>query len=346
MQAAKYLEPGKIECRSDATPPEPAAGEVLIAVHSCGICGSDLHMYRNDSLRHLLVTKTPEGYDVPGHEFAGIITKLGAGVAGYNIGDRVVGIPSGGGGMGQLVRIPVNAFQLVKMPDAVSFQEAATTEPLADSMQIVRKAEIKATDNVLIFGVGIIGLGVIQVIKAQKISARRIIAVDIQDVRLQKALELGATHTINPLNGAVFDQVAAICGRNTHYAGEDASIDVVIDCAGYIAHLNSPAPLQEALRLVVPNTGRIICFGAYEGIVTLDLEYLISKQPTIMGSMGYAPSELSGALELMRSGKVDRNTLMSHQFWLDKVQDAFEAQTKPDAVKVIINIPQDELAPA
>jgi len=344
MQAANYLEPGKIECRNDATPPEPAAGEVLIAVHACGICGSDLHMYRNDSFRHLLVTKTAEGYEVPGHEFAGVITKLGAGVEGYKVGDRVVGIPSGGGGMGQFVRIPVNAFQLVKVPNGVSFQEAATTEPLADSMQMVRKAEIKPSENVVIFGAGIIGLGVIQVIKAQKISAARIIVVDIQDARLRKAQELGATHTINALNGAIFDQVAAICGHNTHYAGEDANIDVVIDCAGYIAHLKRPAPLQEALRLVVPNSGRIICFGAYEGTVTLDLEYLISKQPTIMGSMGYAPSELGGALELMRSGKVDRKTLMSHQFWLEKIQDAFEAQTKPDAVKVMINIPQEGLA--
>lgn len=341
MQAANYLSPGKIEMRVDATKPKPAAGEVLIAVEACGICGSDLHMYRNDSLRAKLVTKTPEGYEIPGHEFAGTIVELGESVDGFALGERVVGIPSGGGGMAQFARIPVNPFQLVKVPDGVSMQEAATTEPLADSLQIVRKAQVKPTDNVLVFGVGIIGLGVIQALRAKGIPVNRIIAVDIYEGRLAKAMEVGATHSIDAGNGDLFDKVTAICGRNQGYQGEDAGIDVVIDCAGFIAHLKRTPPLQEALRMVVPNTGRIICFGAFEGLVSLDLQYLISKQPTIMGSVGYASDELGEALGLMRSGKIDRETLVSHQFWLDQIYDAFEAQSRSDSVKVIVNIPVD-----
>ena len=68
MKAANYMDPGQIEMRGDATRPAPAAGEVLVAVEACGICGSDLHMYRNDSYRDRLARKTPEGYEVPVHD--------------------------------------------------------------------------------------------------------------------------------------------------------------------------------------------------------------------------------------------------------------------------------------
>ena len=81
MHAANYLEPGRIEPRFDATRPDPGPGEVLVAVEACGICGSDLHMYRNDSYRDRLVRATPEGYNVPGHEFAGSIAAIFVSIA-------------------------------------------------------------------------------------------------------------------------------------------------------------------------------------------------------------------------------------------------------------------------
>jgi len=99
MKAADFKEPGTIEFRSDATPPQPAVGEVIVAVRACGICGSDLHMYRDNSYRDKLVRETPEGYEVPGHEFAGTIAALGEGVEGWSIGQRVVGVTGLGGGM-------------------------------------------------------------------------------------------------------------------------------------------------------------------------------------------------------------------------------------------------------
>lgn len=193
MNAANFIGPGKIEMRDDATQPEPLAGEVIVAVKACGICGSDLHMYRNGSLRERLVRETPEGYQVPGHEFAGTIAMIGAGVDGWRLGERVVGVTGFGGGMAEYVAVPANPFQLVRIPGGVSVQEAATTEPLADGLQMVRKAAIRPGENVVVFGVGIIGLGVIQAIRALGINAGQIIAVDVQDARLEKALKVGAT---------------------------------------------------------------------------------------------------------------------------------------------------------
>ena len=338
MDAANYIAPGRIEYRPDATRPQPAAGEVLVAVEACGICGSDLHMYRNDSHRESLVRRTPEGYQVPGHEFAGRVADLGAGVSGWSRGDRVVGVTGMGGGMAQFVTVPVNPFQIVAIPDGVDFAAAATTEPLADALQMVRKAAIRPEENVVVFGVGIIGLGVIQAIRAKGVSPARIIAVDIHDLRLRTALQIGATHCVNAAREDVFGAVAAICGREESYWGESAGVGVVFDCAGYIKHIKGPPPLETALRLVSPHTGRIVCFGAYEDKLLIDLAPLVNKQPTIIGSNGYAAAELAEALELMRSGSVDRTMLISHTYPLQRVHDAFERQGHPDAIKVMLRV--------
>jgi (R,R)-butanediol dehydrogenase / meso-butanediol dehydrogenase / diacetyl reductase len=333
MLVADFVKPGTIQSRRDATPPRAGAGEVIVDVHACGICGSDLHMFRDDSYREQLVRATPEGYSVPGHEFAGTIAA---------VADGVVGVTGMGGGMAEQVVVPDNPYQLVRIPDAVDFELAATTEPLADGLQMVRKAAIAHDENVVVFGVGIIGLGVIQAILARGISPRHIIAVDVHDARLAKALEIGATAIVNARDRDVFDAVAAICGTETGYAGASARVSVVFDCAGYIKHMKGPPPLETALRLIDLNNGRIVCFGGYEGKMTIDMGPLIQKQPTILGSNGYAAEELIEALEMMRDGRVDRRTLISHRLPLEDVADAFETQMQPDAVKVMLVVKSPE----
>lgn len=338
MKAADFIDPGEIQFRNDATSPQPAAGEVIVAVKACGICGSDLHMYRDNSYRDKLVRKTPEGYEVPGHEFAGTIAAIGADVQDWTIGQRVVGVTGMGGGMADEVAVPNNPFQIVAIPDGVEYDIASTTEPLADSLQMVTKAQIRDGENVVVFGVGIIGLGVVQAIIARGIKPGRIIAVDVHHARLVKAMEVGSTHVVNARDGDVFDAVAAICGTEEGYAGVSARVGVIFDCAGYIKHMKGPPPLETALRLIDLAGGRIVCFGGYEGAMTIDMGPLIEKQPVIMGSNGYAAEELVEALDLMASGKVDRATLISHRFPLSSIADAFEKQASPEAVKVLLEM--------
>lgn len=338
MRAADFRVPGHIECRADASRPAPAPGEVLVAVEACGICGSDLHMYRNGIHRDLLSRETPEGYHVPGHEFAGRIAKLGEGVSGWRVGERVVGVTGQGGGMADCVTVPVNPFQLVRMPDAVGFVAAATTEPLADALQMLRKAGIRDGENVVVFGVGIIGLGVIQCIRAKGLRPSRVIAIDVHGPRLDAAIGCGATHAVNARAGDVFAQVAAICGEEQDYRGRSACIGVVFDCAGYIASMDGPPPLETALRLVATRGARIICFGAFEARMSIDFNYVIHKEPTILGSNGYAAEELVEALELMAKGAVDREGLVSHRFPLDEIDVAFATQCRPEAIKVMLSI--------
>lgn len=338
MRSANYISPGKIEMRPDATRPTPAPGEVIVEVANCGICGSDLHMYRNDSLREFSVRKTPEGYEIPGHEFAGTIAEIGEGVDGWKIGERVVGVTAYGGGMAEYIAVPVNPFQLVRVPDGVSFTEAATTEPLADGLQMVRKSSVTHGENVVVFGVGIIGLGVIQALIARNIKVNRLIAVDVHDTRLDKALALGATDAVNASDGDVFNQIVGITGKDTNWLGDSANIDVVFDCAGYIKHMPGPAPLETALKVVANKNGRIVCFGAFEDRVNIDLLPLINKQPVIIGSNGYAAEELSEALHLMAEGTVGRQGLISHHFPLEEISQAFETQCNPEAIKVMIHM--------
>lgn len=340
MLAANFIDPGIIDARTDATPDQPGPGEVLIAVAACGICGSDLHMFRHDTSRDRLTRRTPEGYQVPGHEFAGTIAAIGEGVADWQVGERVVGVTGNGGGMAQFVTVPVNPFQLVRIPDGVSFEDAATTEPLADGLQMARKAAIAPGETVLVFGVGIIGLGVIQAIRARGLEPARIIAVDIHDRRLEAARAVGATNVINARDQDVVEAAAALCGREDDYRGQSARVDVVFDCAGYIRHIPGPPPLQLALRLIANRNGRIICFGGFEGEMPIDFSYVIRKEPVIIGSNGYAAEELVEALDLMAAGTVDRGSLISHRFPLGEVAEAFAAQGRSDSVKVMLNVPQ------
>ena len=340
MRAAVFYDPMKMDVRDDIAEPELRPGEVMVEVKACGICGSDLHLYRTNAHRAAGVLRINEqGLEIPGHEYSGVILEVGAGVSGYRVGDKVVGV-TGGGAFAERVPVPANPYQLTHMPEGVSFEEAATTEPMADALQMVRLADIQPGENIVVFGVGIIGLGVIQALRALGKPADRVVAIDVSPSRLDMALEVGATDAINAREVAdVVAGVAEICGTIPNvFGGPDAPrVDTVIDCAGYLKHMSGPPPLQSAIDMLKPRGGKIICFGAYEGPVTLDLTYLIEKQIHIIGSLGYDASELNQGLELMASGKVDRKKLITHQFPVEQIVEAFETQGRGQAIKVMIH---------
>ncbi|WP_311269564.1 zinc-binding dehydrogenase [Sphingobium sp. WCS2017Hpa-17] len=343
MKAAIFHDPGNIEVRNDVRDPVAGPGEVLLKVAACGICGSDLHLYRTNAHREAGVLRIDEdGLEIPGHEYAGRIVGVGEGVEGWAVGQRVVGV-TGGGAFAELVPVPVNPYQIAAIPDGLSYEEAATTEPLADALQLVRLAEIAPGENVVVFGVGIIGLGVLQALKAKAPQAGHVIAVDVSESRLELAAKLGASHVINAAQTDVREKVMDICGRlvGAFPTSVGADVAAVIDCAGYLKHMKGRPPLQQALDMIKPFGGRIVCFGAYEGDVTLDLTFLIEKQPRIIGSLGYQPAELQDAVDLMASGQIDRRQLISDRFALDDIVNAFETQGNGKAIKVMV-----EMAPA
>jgi threonine dehydrogenase-like Zn-dependent dehydrogenase len=343
MKAAVFHGVGNIQMRDDVVRPRAGPNEVLVKVVACGICGSDLHIYRlqsasSEAMYSGTLRVDPDGHRIIGHEYSGVVTELGVGVENFKVGDRVVGVTAGGG-MAEYVPVPVNPYQIAHIPENVSFEEAATTEPMADSLQLVRKAAVQPGENVVVFGVGIIGLGVVQALRALDLRVGKIIAVDVSAPRLAMALEVGATHAVNAAVEDVIEVAGRICGvvSNAFPPMKPPDVAVVIDCAGYIKHMKGPPPLQTALQLLRPRGGRIICFGAFEDDVTLNLMDLINKEPAIYGSIGYLPEELAQALDLMARGRVDRRRLISHQFPVEQVVGAFEMQGNGRAIKVLVH---------
>jgi threonine dehydrogenase-like Zn-dependent dehydrogenase len=114
--------------------------------------------------------------------------------------------------------------------------------------------------------------------------------------------------------------------------------DIVYDCVGYIQDRPEPPVLQQGIMIARPRTGRIVAHGVFEAPITLDFSIPVFKQIQIIGSFAMEPSETIEAIELMRSKKVDRESLISHEFPLDEAGDAFEAACDiNDSIKVLIN---------
>jgi (R,R)-butanediol dehydrogenase / meso-butanediol dehydrogenase / diacetyl reductase len=342
MRAALYMGLKQIDI-ADNQAPQINDYQVLINVEACGICGSDLHTFRENWQPEKNVTVYPEGR-VLGHEFCGFVAATDKNVASAKVGDRVVGM-SIGGGMAQQVAVYDSPGTLCRIPDGVSFVEAATTEPMADSLRIARLSNVQDGENVVVFGMGIIGLGVIQAYRAMRKKINKLIAVDTSDVRLEKALQVGADHVVNAKRQDVVSVITELCGKSKTVFNEDTpNVHVVCDCVGYIMKMPGVPVLQTALDLICDRTGRIMCFGIFEGDIKLNLHNLVFKQPKLIGVMGYDDQDVSDALVMMADGRIDRASLVTHQFPLERAAEAFRAQDNyAEAIKVVL-LPQQTAA--
>ena len=154
MQAAVYHGPRDIRVE-DIPTPTIAEDEVLVRVRACGICGSDLHMYRLGMFEAL--GRPVANGRVMGHELSGDVVAVGARVNEFRVGDRLTGV--GLGGFAEYVAVPINERGPYILPDNVSFDEGATLEPLATSLHGVGLGNPQPGETVVILGAGIIGLG-------------------------------------------------------------------------------------------------------------------------------------------------------------------------------------------
>ena len=330
---------GKRDIRVETVPDaQVEPGGILVKVKFCGICGSDLHPYKLGERLGV----------VSGHEFSGDVVEIGAGVEDINIGDRVSAVgyrPCGecywckqgapqrcsnmllfgehfAGAMADYVLIPNAQLNrnVFRLPENMSYEEASTIEPTAVSSFAVRRAKVQPENTVAVLGAGIIGLGVIQILKANGVS--KIIVSARRASRLKAVKDSGAADLI--IDAATEDPVQAIKD-----ATDGLGVDVVFDCAG------SPTTFQQSLE-VVRGGGKFIMVALYEQPITLDSYKVISKNVTVLGILG---GHFPTALEYLASGKVNTKRLITHQFPLDQVQEAFETQIESkDAIKILIKI--------
>jgi L-iditol 2-dehydrogenase len=323
----------------EAPRPSPGPGELLIAVARVGICGSDLHAYHG---QHPFI-QLPV---VPGHEFAGTVVEVGAHVQGFAPGQRVTVEPSlvcgtcyncthgrynicerlrvigcqTAGAMADYLTVP--AAKTLLLPDSVTWDQAALLEPLAVGVHAVRVAQIRPGANVLVLGAGTIGLMTLQAAKA--VGAGRVMISDLLQERLDLALELGADVAVNP---TTTDLAAAV-----EEAFGPWRADVIVECVGVAA------TVRDALRVARKGT-RIVLAGVFAGEVPVSLGLVQDRELELAGTLMYASDDFPTALELVRSGQVKVEPLITHCLPLDQAARAFAvADSRAGALKVLLEV--------
>ena len=319
--------------------PRTGPGELLLRVDASGLCGSDvMEWYR--------VERAPM---VLGHEVAGTVVEAGEGVTRYKVGDRLVvthHVPCNAchfclsgrhtvcdtlrqtnfdpGGLAEFLRIPkINVDRgVLAIPDHVSSEAAAFTEPLACVYRGQRRAGLQPGQSVLVIGSGLAGL--LHVMLARALGAGKILASDLVESRLEAAVELGAETGIlatEDVPGRVREQNSGLLA------------DVVIVCTGAL-----PA-LRQALESV-ERGGTILVFAPTDPGVDLPVpvnDVFFRNDITMTTTYAAAPSDLSAALELISAGRVQVERMISHRLGLADAGLGFKLTAEAqDSLKVII----------
>ena len=219
-----------------------------------------------------------------------------------------------------------------KIPDSMSWEEAALIEPLWGGYRWVMMANPKPHETAVVTGLGAIGLSVMLVLK-QFVS--RVIVTEVSQKRLMLAKELGADVVIDATKEDPVQKVIEITGTGRSFSGKGGGCaDIVMECSGV------PIAMQQAIEMVRTG-GRIVLVGVFENEVPLNINRIIHKQLSLISSYGKGQrpiaEEIKAAIELLSSGKVNAKSLISHVFPLDKIMEAFEVQINPEqSIKVII----------
>ena len=310
------------------------ADEVKVRVAWAGICGSDLHEYQEGPV-FIPVDKEDEltGEVAPlimGHEFAGVIEEIGSEVTKYKVGDRVAINPTlthgnlpealdtydgfsfiglhGDGGFTKFANAPEK--QVYKLPESLSLQDGALVEPMAVAVQAVKESEMLFGDTVAVFGAGPIGL--LTIIAAKAAGASKIIVLDLSANRLEKALELGATHAVN--SGEV-DGVKAV--RDIVPGG----VDVTFEVAGV-------APTFKASIDATRARGTVVIVSIFARPIEWNPIHLTNTGVKLTSTIAYTPTTFQQTVDLMGTGQLKPQGIVTSKIVLDDiVAKGFEALT-------------------
>jgi L-iditol 2-dehydrogenase len=318
--------------------PSPATNEVKLKVAAAGICGTDIHIIKGN-----WPCRPPV---VLGHEFCGTVAEAGASVRNLQPGDRVVASnPARTCGVCHHCRagndfmcpervsagyhidgafadyICIDAARCHPLPDNVTFRQAALGEPLAVAVHAaIERTTVHSGDLVLVSGPGCVGLLTMQIAKLE--GARVIIAgLNKDHRRLACARELGADVLVNVDRESLLDVVME------HTSGRGA--DTVYECSG---SADSLATCWEAVR----KEGTLVPLGIYPGPIETDFNKITMKELRVIGSYGYVWTSWRRCVQLLAEGRVRAEELISHEYPLEKYEEAFRATQDGTAIKVIL----------
>jgi threonine dehydrogenase-like Zn-dependent dehydrogenase len=343
MLAAVLLDFNQLELKEVPVPKAENINEVVIKIKSCGFCATDYKAIKG-------IRRNVKFPIIVGHEPSGVVHQVGPGVEHFKVGDEVIVQPLGHCGLCKHCRTGnthycENAFvtggdgpddvwdgafaeymktkqgSLFHKPSNISFDAAAITEPLAGAWKgVINYSQMQLGDDVVVIGVG--GIGLLCMMVAKAAGAARLIAVDVSDYALENAKKLGATHIINPnkqnTKKAVYDIIAD-------------GPDVVIEAAGPI----------EAVKLMTDLRRRGTRWNVF-GITThekfeLDGGLTHFLEGRMDASFGTTTLAMTKAIELMETGLVYTEKIITHRFSLSQIHEAIDIMGTTQHNKVIIN---------
>jgi L-iditol 2-dehydrogenase len=334
---------GEVEVR-DVPEPTLAPGTVLIRARAVGVCGSDLHMWRD---KQSWETRLPVTL---GHETAGVIAAVADDVEGWSVGDRVVCETAASicgrcalcrtgrynlcpwregygavrdGAFGQLLLAEPRVLH--RIPDNVTFEQAAMTEPFAVAYNaLVERAPLSPGDLVVIQGIGAIGALSLQVARLRGAGTVVVLGTPVDALRLEKARALGADHTV--------DITTEDAGAVVRSLGDGLGADLVVDATGV------SIALKQGLDLVRPY-GSIVKIGWGPQPLGFSLDPLVAKAVTLYGSFSHTWTTWERVLELFSRGRLDPQAVLGGVYELDDWEEAFSAMESGRNIKSVMVMP-------
>ncbi len=332
---------GNIELLEVEEPDKIGPDELLLEIKATGICGTDIHIWHDQSVYVPPV--------ILGHEYSGVVTQIGEKVENVNIGDlvtspatvncgvcyfcktghtnrcisakkRILGVMGANGAFAKYMVVPARIIH--KVPIEVNFEDAAVSEPTACAVHAAAEmGKIDLGDIVVIQGPGPMGLLTLQVVKAQGANQTIVTGISGDEERLKIAKELGADVTVNIEE----EDPVEIVGSLTN----DLGADVVFEASGAVA------ARRQAFDLV-KRTGKIIYIGITGKPSEIDLDQIVEKELKIIGSWGTVWTSWRKALKLIASGKVKGAPLVTSKMSLEEWEKGFQMMEEKKAIKVLL----------
>ncbi len=339
MKALVKAKPERGIWMANIKKPEVGHNDVLIKVRRTAICGTDIHIFKWDDWAKATI---PMPMAV-GHEFSGKIVDMGVEVKGYEIGDRVsaeghitcgycrncragrrhlcmntvgVGV-NRPGAFAEYIAVP--AFNVFKLPDAISDDMASILDPLGNATHTALSFDLVGED-VLITGAGPIGIMAVAI--ARYAGARHVVITDVNDYRLDLARKMGATRAINVTNDTVDETMKEL--------GMVEGFDVGMEMSG------NPQAFRDMLR-TMHHGGKIAILGIPPGEMAIDWNEVIFKGLILKGIYGREMFETWYKMSSMLQSGLDMEPIITHHFDVDDFQPAFELMESGQSGKVILH---------
>jgi 2-desacetyl-2-hydroxyethyl bacteriochlorophyllide A dehydrogenase len=326
---ASVLRDGRMVYRDDVPDPVPGPGQVLVAVRSCGICGSDLHFASHGAEVLSLSSEMSSGaggMDVDlsrdvymGHEFSAEILEAGPGTDTHPVGTLVTSIPVllSGAGVEAIVysnttvggyaeRMLLSAPLLLPIPNGLDPQHASLAEPMAVGLHAVNKSGIQPGESALVLGCGPIGIAVVAALRIHGVEA--IVAADFSPKRRELAATTGAHQTIDPAQGSPFDT---------------AKPAVVFDAVGV------PGIIDDVMRRARHGT-RLVVVGVCMQADTVHPFFAIAKEISVQFVLAYDAKEFADSLRAIAEGNIDISPMITGAVSLEDVGAAFDDLADPE----------------